>query len=404
MQSEAASSATNQNTNPACEGALAGAGKPGAAQRYGFVDLLRGFALVVMVETHVINAYLPVPSRNTSLFFWLSFVNGLVAPSFLFASGFSVLLQARRKWEDWIRLGPAFWKQVRRLGFILLAAYYLHLPHFGLSRYITAQDQSFWKRALQVDVLQCIVVSLLAIDAIILLTRKPAIFFWSALSIGVAGMLVTPLAWSQDFTGRMPLVLALYMNPHGVSLFPIFPWASFVLAGACASHLFLNSAARGADARYMRNTFAAGLALIAVPLFARSMPAFSFWNVGFYRTSPLYVMIRLGCVLILCATLYAMERRLGWMPRAIRLAGQESLLVYTLHLLLIFSILRGKAVSSLLGREAGYIPCLVISAAIVVLMIWIAGIWHGVKRDRPRSARQALAALIGINLIVFLVQ
>src|SRR5512137_2256527 len=81
------------------------------AARYGFIDLLRGFALVVMIETHVINAYLPAASRHSWFFFWLTFFNGLVAPTFLFASGFSLMLQGRRNWEDWLHFRPPFWKQ-----------------------------------------------------------------------------------------------------------------------------------------------------------------------------------------------------------------------------------------------------------------------------------------------------
>ena len=46
------------------------AGAATKATRYGFIDLLRGFALVMMVETHVVNAYLPVALRKGSEFFF----------------------------------------------------------------------------------------------------------------------------------------------------------------------------------------------------------------------------------------------------------------------------------------------------------------------------------------------
>jgi uncharacterized membrane protein len=381
---------------------LAADGGKGGGQRYGFVDLLRGFALVVMIETHVVNAYLPAALRRGEFYFWLSFVNGLVAPSFLFASGFSIVLQARRKWEDWLHLGPAFWKQMRRMGFILLVAYFIHLPDFGLRKFLVPHDPAFWKRACQVDVLQCIVVSLLAVNALILLTRKRGVFFWAAASAGMAATLATPWIWAQDFTTRWPLFLAMYMNPHGVSLFPLFPWISFVLAGSCAAHLFLNAIEMRADARFMQRAFLSGAAAIACGWLARSLPLFSAWNVGYYLTSPLYVLVRLGCVVILCAGLYAMEKRFGWVPGAVRLAGQESLLVYTLHLVLIFSVLRGKWATAILGLDAGYAACFLMSAAIIVLMLWLAGIWHTLKRNRPGIARGVLAALAGINLILFL--
>src|SRR5512136_1729999 len=93
--------------------------------RYGFIDLLRGFALVVMIETHVSNAYLPLAlKKGSEFFFWLAFLNGLVAPTFLFATGFSLMLQSKRQWDDWLHFRAPFWIQMRRLGFITLVAYY----------------------------------------------------------------------------------------------------------------------------------------------------------------------------------------------------------------------------------------------------------------------------------------
>jgi len=384
--------------------ALAADGGKGGAPRYGFVDLLRGFALVVMIETHVVNAYLPAALRRGEFYFWLSFVNGLVAPAFLFASGFSLVLQARRKWEDWLRLGPAFRKQMRRMGFILLVAYFIHLPDFGLRKFLVPHDQAFWKKAFQVDVLQCIVVSLLLIDLLILLTRRRGAFFWVAASTGVTAAVATPWIWAQDFTARLPLSLAMYLNPHGASLFPLFPWISFVLAGSCVGHLFLNSIEKRADAGFMRSAFYFGAAAIAFGWLARAVPLFHAWNSRYFLTSPLYVLVRLGCVVVLCAGLYAMEKRFGWVPGAIRLAGQESLLVYTLHLMLIFGVLRGKGMAAVFGLEAGYAACVLLSVAIIVLMLALAGLWHGLKRNRPKLARATLAAAIGIILLLFLLQ
>jgi uncharacterized membrane protein len=377
---------------------------PGGGVRYVFVDLLRGLALIVMVETHVVNAYLPLSARKSAFFFWLSFVNGLVAPSFLFASGFSLVLQARRQWDAWLRLAPVFWKQIRRLGFILLVAYYMHLPRFEFSKFFLPQEIAFWKGAFQVDVLQCIVVSLLVVNLLILLARTPGRFVWGAATLGLGAALATPWCWAQDFAGRMPLSLALFLNPHGVSLFPIFPWIAFVLAGSCAAHLFLHAVERNDEARFMRNAMWVSGIIILAALVARDLPLLKAWNTDFYRTSPLYVAIRLACVSILGAGLYFLEKRGGWYPRSIRLAGQESLLVYCAHLLLIFSILRQPPVVTLLGREAGYGVCFILSLALILLMIASARLWHNLKHDRPRFAKWALAGLFILNLVTFLVR
>lgn len=377
---------------------------PSRGARYGFVDLLRGWAILIMVETHVVNAYLPAAARKSEFFFWLSFVNGLVAPSFLFASGFSLTLQARRQWDDWLSFGPAFRKQLRRLGFILLIAYYMHLPHFGLSRYLVPQGESFWKAAFQVDVLQCIVVSLLVVDLVIVISRSRNLFVWTAAALGTAASLAAPWMWAQDFTGRLPLPLALFLNPHRVSLFPVFPWISFVIAGSCTGHLFLNAVEKRTEERYMRSALVASVAAIIVAVAVRNLDLFRAWKPGFYTTSPLYVIIHLGCVLIICAGLYFLEKRLGWAPGMIRLAGQESLLVYCAHLLLIFSVLRQPPTVLVLGKEAGYGVCFLLSLALIALMLLSARIWHSWKRSYPVFAKYALVSLIAISLVIFLLR
>ena len=61
-----------------------------------FVDWLRAWALLVMIETHVFNAFLDTPLRLTGWFGNLNFLNGLVAPSFLFVLGFVFLVAAEK--------------------------------------------------------------------------------------------------------------------------------------------------------------------------------------------------------------------------------------------------------------------------------------------------------------------
>ncbi len=376
---------------------------PAKLPRYGFIDLLRGFAILVMIETHVINAYLPVSFRKGSeFFFWLAFVNGLVAPTFLFATGFSLMLQTKSQWESWIRLRLPFWKQIRRLGFITLVAYYMHLQEFSLSRYLQNWgNANLWTKSLQVDVLQCIVVSLLAVYALILVVRSKRWFPWGIGLLLIFIALATPRMWAQDFRGELPLSVALFMNPHGISLFPIFPWMSFVLAGSLASYFFLRAADGHSIPKYMRITSWLGILLIIGGLLLRNVPYTLPGYVNFYTTSPLYVAIRLGCVLIICAILYVLETKAKWVPKPIQLAGQESLLVYGAHLLLIFGILRGKYLSPILGRQSGYLGCFLMSAAIILAMLFLAQQWHSLKRHYPGRTKLSQAIVVICMIIVF---
>jgi uncharacterized membrane protein len=374
------------------------------AKRYGFVDLLRGFAIVVMVETHVMNAYLPMAlKRGSSFFFWLSFVNGLVAPTFLFASGFSLMLQGNSQWENWIRLRLPFWKQMRRLGFICLVAYFTHLQGFSLSRYLNHwNDRQMWLRTFQVDVLQCIVVSLLVVHLLILVLRKKPLLPWALGLLAVCVALSTPWIWSYDLTGSLPLSAALFLNPHGVSLFPIFPWICFVLAGSFAAFFFLKSVEANKIPIFMGIIACLGILMIAAGVLLRDTPYTLPGYVDFYTTSPLYMMIRVGCVLLFTTALYRLEINGRWIPKPIELAGQESLLVYGVHLWFIFAFLRGRHLRHFFGLQMGYLGCFLLSAAIIILMLVLARYWHALKKNYPTFTKRAQVAIVLIMMAVFL--
>jgi hypothetical protein len=293
---------------------------------------------------------------------------------------------------------------MRRLGFISLVGYYSHLQHFKLSKYLSPGDPNLWPKTLQVDILQCIVVSLLVVHVLIFILRDKKLLPWGTALLCAIAALATPWMWAQDFRTKIPLFLALFLNPHGMSLFPIFPWICFILAGSCASSLFLKSVERRRESRYFLAITLLGILMIAGGLLLRRAPFSLPGRASFYTTSPLYVGIRIGCVLIICALLYGLEKAARWAPELIRLAGQESLLVYGVHLWVIFGFLRGKSMSAILGLEAGYGRCFLMSGIIILLMLWLAKGWHILKKNHLHFVKLAQAITILIMIAVFLLR
>ncbi len=355
-----------------------------------------------MVETHVVNAYLPAGLRQRPFFYWLAFLNGLVAPSFLFASGYSLVLQGSRHWDDWLHFRAPLWRHLRRLAFILILGYLIHAQHLRLSQYLRSQDPDVWRRALQVDILQCIVASLLIVHVLILVVRTRARLGCATAALAMGISLATPSVWAADFAGRFPLFLSLYLNPGGTSLFPLFPWAAFLLAGSSACCLFLSSVEHGTVPRFMRRVAVAGAALIGAGLLGRMIPFSLPGYQDFYLTSPLYLAIRLGCVLLLLAVLWRIEQTGIWFPPGVLTAGQESLLVYGLHLFVIFGVLRSRYLGQTLGLETGYAGCFILSALLILLMLRAAQFWHGFKRPHSVLVRRTQALLLVALAAIFL--
>jgi hypothetical protein len=90
------------------------------------------------------------------------------------------------------------------------------------------------------------------------------------------------------------------------------------------------------------------------------------------------------------------------LPHAVRVAGQESLLVYGVHLWLIFGVMRGKYSAPIIGVEKGYLWCLLVSALITAFMLWLAGIWNDLKKKYPGRVRAGQAIIVTTMLLIFL--
>ena len=101
-------------------------------KRFAFIDQFRGWAVLFMVETHVVNAFLLPGLRESFAYRALDFFNYLIAPAFVFIAGFSFAIVAERKWDDFLRPDRVFRKQFLRCLQILLVGYLLHVPRFSL--------------------------------------------------------------------------------------------------------------------------------------------------------------------------------------------------------------------------------------------------------------------------------
>src|SRR5688500_1769436 len=122
--------------------------------------MFRGFAAVVMIQGHVFNALLAHPLRVTKEFHYLNVFHGMIAPSFIFISGFAFALGLERKWESYLTFEKPFWLQIRRLLFVLALAYWLHLPAWSFQSMLH-QSRETILYFLRCDVLQLIALSLL---------------------------------------------------------------------------------------------------------------------------------------------------------------------------------------------------------------------------------------------------
>ena len=367
-----------------------------------FVDLLRGWALLVMFEVHVFNSMLSPALKNTPWFGMLDFINGLVAPSFLFISGFAFNLSTKDKLDELRGFGPKFWKKIGRIALIFLAGYSLHLPILSLRRLTHFYSYDVILRFYNVDILQCIAAGLLIMFVLRILISSEKVYLYVLSTAAVLVFILSPFTWSIDFAKHIPVALADYFNAMHGSFFPLFPWLGFLLAGGAAAKLYLKFKENDREQKYILWITISGLAAALAGQFFLS-GIFPEWY-RMIRPHPVFSIERLGYVLFLLGLMwyYAYYRKTE--KTFVIDIGRESLLVYWLHLQIIYrQFWNNQSLASIVDKSFGVIECIAVVIALALLMIVVAKAWGKFKREHRNTASNLTFGIVSLCIVIFLI-
>ncbi|MBI2418236.1 MAG: DUF1624 domain-containing protein [Ignavibacteriales bacterium] len=347
--------------------------------RLQFIDLHRGLAILVMIEVHVFNAFLTPVIKAAPWFKTLNFVNGLVAPSFLFISGFAFILAAEKKIDDFRNFGTAFWKQLGRIGLIWFVGYTLRVPYFSLQKSIFESSEKQIAAFYSVDVLQTIAVGMLLLFGIRLFVKNYVAFKWIVVIIAILSGLLAPWFWMTDFHAMMHPFFANYFYPQKGSLFPLLPWIGFIFSGAWLSLLFTEARNRGSVQPFFKKVaiFSALMILFGHLFIAK--------NTALYLPLPdphfFFFVMRVGYVMMILVACYIVSLKTDVSNWFFVDASRESLLVYWLHLQIIYrKWATGLSISDTINNSFGVWEGIAATIVLVALMVIVAIYWGRLKK------------------------
>ena len=303
------------------------------AGRRSYLDLLRGVAVLVMIEAHVIDSWTRAADRRSRAFGESLILGGFGAPLFLFLAGIAVAMSAGSKAR---RFGDeaAAARAVRKRGLqIFLLAFLFRLQAFVLSH------GPAWS-LLKVDILNIMGLAIVAAATLwgaVRGVRARMIVFTSATA---AIVWAAPIVRAFTWLAPLPDAIEGYLRPiPALTNFTLFPWAAFVTAGAAVGVLLDAARTPEADRRVnmLLGTGAAAMTLIAYkasflpPLDPRSR---------FWTTSSSFFFIRLGLMMAALALAYVWEQRPSagrrWSP--LQVLGRSSLFVYWIHVEMVYGL------------------------------------------------------------------
>ncbi|TAK53306.1 MAG: DUF1624 domain-containing protein [Bacteroidetes bacterium] len=354
-----------------------------------------------MIETHVVNALLLPTLREEAAFSLLSFINGLVAPSFTFCAGLAFAITIQRKWDEYCSLNNSLWKYIARLTFILLVGYSLHIPIFSLEKMSNVHDEYTWQGFFQSDILQVISVTLLISVLLIVLIRNRKAYYAVISVLALLCIFSTPIIRDLDFS-QIPIWVRGYFNQNYRSQFPLFPWSAFLLSGVVIGNIILRYASQLDSARVRRRLSVAAIVSIVISLVAEVVPVTMYPNHYFWSGSPEFFFVRLGIVSLLLAGCWFIEYRpAGFLRNAVTLIGTESLLVYVVHLLVVYGHTFEWSFIRLFGKTLGYLECFALSIGLIVAMYGLALGWSKLKRWNKKYATVIQYAMIAGVIVRF---
>lgn len=363
-------------------------------QRFHFIDLLRGWAVIMMIETHAVNAYMDTLLRQQNWFWYVNFMNGLIAPSFIFISGFALRIVSERKWDQYIAWTPIYRKQLRRLFFIWVLAYTMHLP-FALLKDWTITMPEGITPLFRIDVLHVISTSMISILLLMLLLKNQRRVVASSIGLGLLVAFAAPFTWQQDLTTTLGAFIGNYFNGRAGSLFPFFPWAAFTYFGYAIADVFLRASMQEKARIFMRRCTAISFATIVIALGLYFLPIHIFPEYKFWLTSPSWLFVRVALVCLLLALMWYYEHNLSHgRYSVVGLFGKQSLLVYVLHLAMIYGTFGLPKLSWSNYHHLSFLEAMATAGYILLVMFLIVYGWQRPKQERKKFKWYFVAAAL----------
>ena len=330
-----------------------------------FIDIIRAFAICMMLEGHFIDGLLADVYRDESNAFFATwhYIRGMTAPVFFTVSGF-IFTFLLVKESDATKIGwqnPRVKKGIRR-GLMLI----------GIAYFLRMSFQS-------VDVLHCIGLSLLLLITTYLLSynRKAWVMPTILLSTTLLAFTFEPFYKSLTFD-FLPLPIANYFTRAHGSFFPIFPWFGYVAFGGFMGYLFQRYKAHP---HLYRNAILLFLTVGAFLLWASHYIVEQLYYINhatfFARLMEDFAYLRLGNVLLVFGFFALMRNVIT--SKLIKTIGQNTLSIYVIHCFVLYGSITSHGLLQHFGGSLKPYQVVLGAPAFIAVCVWLSFIYNRVK-------------------------
>ena len=349
--------------------------------RLEFLDVIRGVFILIMIEGHTLRALLDPSAQTGTIYRAQDLLHNMTGPVFLFASGAAFVYSTRKHWDLYRNWGPKLRARLGRWLGLVVAGYALQLSYGTLARSLRETTPYQLSSLLSINSLQCIGLSLLLLQMVASFAPDVRWFFRVTAGGAVAIAFLTPFAWIV--AGSWPLWLGSVISGRTLSVFPLFPYTGFTFAGAAWAYLHCAARDQGREESFLnRSGQICAVTALACSAFA-ILPVPKIYS-DFWTSSPQFFLMRVGLLGLLAAGVRQMEPKLLPRARVLAVAGRESLLIYVVHLVILFGTAFNPDtnLAKNFGIAKSASQAIAVWLLFTMLLLVFASAWNWWKKDR----------------------
>jgi uncharacterized membrane protein len=317
-----------------------------------FIDLMRAFAVFQMVQGHTIDTLLADNFRNPDNLIYATwhFMRGMTAPIFMFTAGI-VFTYLFRLVNKPFRENPRVKKGIKRGLLLIFLGYIIRYPTWTVFDFSQVTDNSM-RVFLAVDVLQLIGFGLLAILTLLYISEKFDLNDYITFSVAALIIfLVSPIFFKIDWNSFLPQAIAGYFYTGTGSLFPFFPWAGYVIAGGVLGAYLAKHPLVFKSSVFSLWLAIIGFTFIIVSMIMNYIAALNGNAAITNSATTSLIFFRIGFVLVLNAIVSFISLKANSIPKIIILFGRNTLLIYVVHLVILYGSAWNPSLYEWIGRS-----------------------------------------------------
>ena len=345
------------------------------SKRIIFLDVLRAFAVIAMIQGHTIDILLQQSYKNiNSTFYYLwNFNRGLTAPIFLFTAGCVFTYVFKFKKLPFSK-NPRVRKGLVRAAMLIFIGYLIKFPTSNFINFADITPES-WQIFYAIDVLQLIGVGLILLLFLYYIVERFDINFYSLIFSSIAVLLIISTLFEVvDWYSYLHPLPAGYLYMGEGSKFPLLHNIIYILAGAVLGNYIFQNQYNLKTSGFRKGIISCAIVLILAYEFLNFLHHYTGNPYNILSKTTNLVYIRTGMVILIVYVIMELSAKIDRLPKLIEVVGRYSLLIYIVHLFILYGSAWNRGVAFYYSYSFNFIEALICALGLITVMVLMASV------------------------------